>query len=468
MASGPCTSTGWKQGAELWWMILIMLSSMIVMEFLPKVPKPKDIMKKPVWLRPLAGLVAVLLELPSSLISIVLSIVLENFAIRPAGFRTDTIGDIQEFTAADAAPRIFFLDDSYDYSRITDGDNVSRIFTQGLLLCAVGCIESLMTAEVVSSFTKTPHHSGLVVGAMGVGNIISGFLGGMGGNAMIGLSTIACLNKGKGRIAPLTTALGILICVSAAYEVLNYIPMAALAGIMIVVVLHTFKWFSLPLLLSALLPSSARACITQKNEALPTRIGCFSMERKIVRSDVLVMLVVSVLVVITNIVLAVAIGLGLSCAAFAWEAAFQLRVSYHYEADSAGSTTKIYEVDGPLFFATSKRLNESFSPAEDPPASLVVFSQGVLFDYSLMDTLVAISKRYQAEGKKIEFRKLTTRSIKMIKKAHVLTKQLTLDESEITDLKPPPGMVPDPPPTRAPPASVTSSSADDIVTASHV
>ena len=111
-------------------------------------------------------------------------------------------------------------------------------------------MDRLMTAEVVSSFTKTPHHSGLVVGAMGVGNIVSGFFGGMGGNAMIGLSTIACLNGGRGRVAPLATAVGILLCVSIAYEVLNYIPMAALAGIMIVVVLHTFKWFSFPLIVA--------------------------------------------------------------------------------------------------------------------------------------------------------------------------------------------------------------------------
>ena len=92
---------------------------------------------------------------------------------------------------------------------------------------------------------------------MGVGNLVSGFLGGMGGNAMIGLSTIACLNGGRGRIAPLATALGILLCVSCAYSVLNFIPMAALAGIMIVVVMHTFKWFSLPMLVAALLSKEA-------------------------------------------------------------------------------------------------------------------------------------------------------------------------------------------------------------------
>ena len=58
---------------------------------------------------------------------------------------------------------------------------------------------------------------------------------------MIGLSTIACLNGGRGRVAPLATALGVLLCVSVAYRVLNFIPMAALAGVMLVVVMHTFK-----------------------------------------------------------------------------------------------------------------------------------------------------------------------------------------------------------------------------------
>jgi len=77
---------------------------------------------------------------------------------------------------------------------------------------------------------------------------------------------------GRGRVAPLCSALGILIAVTAAYRVLNYIPMAALSGIMLVVVLHTFKWFSLPLLLSALLPQCGRTALTTK---------FFSWERKV-------------------------------------------------------------------------------------------------------------------------------------------------------------------------------------------
>ena len=129
----------------------------------------------------------------------------------------------------------FFLNDEYGLSKLNMA-SLPTIFLQGVLLCAVGSIESLMTAEVVSSFTKSTHHSGMVVAAMAVGNVVSGFLGGMGGNAMIGLSTIACLNGGRRRIAPVVTALAIFVCVAAAYPVLNYIPIAALVGIMMIVV----------------------------------------------------------------------------------------------------------------------------------------------------------------------------------------------------------------------------------------
>ena len=56
-----------------------------------------------------------------------------------------------------------------------------------------------------------------------------------------------CLNGGTGRLGPCVTALGIMACVMGAYPLLNFIPVAALAGIMLVVVFHTFKWFTIPM-----------------------------------------------------------------------------------------------------------------------------------------------------------------------------------------------------------------------------
>ena len=101
--------------------------------------------------------------------------------VRPLGYRTDTIGDIEEFTQDDALPLPFFLNSDYDMSRLGKAQ-IPTILLQGALLCCVGSIESLMTAEVVSGATGTTHDSGWVVLAMAFGNVLSGVLGAMGGN----------------------------------------------------------------------------------------------------------------------------------------------------------------------------------------------------------------------------------------------------------------------------------------------
>jgi MFS superfamily sulfate permease-like transporter len=229
-----------KEGMELFWMLTIMIVAMVVMEFVPKIP------------------LKILKIIPSSLLAILSSILIQNALVIPTGSHTDTIGDVSKFTSDTAFPIPFFVEHPgyvYDYSVLKPSNTVvSKIIQQGFLLAVVGTIESLMTSEVVESFTKTPSEGDKTVAAMGFGNVLSGFFGGMGGNAMIGLSTINVLNGGQGRLAPTCTALIVMVATMGAYEILNVIPVAALSGIMIVVVLHTFKWFSVPIILSSLMP----------------------------------------------------------------------------------------------------------------------------------------------------------------------------------------------------------------------
>merc|ERR1719189_2742746 len=185
---------------------------------------------------------------------------------------------------------------------------IQQIIVQGILLCLVGVIESLMTSEVVESFTKTPSNGDRTVLAMGVGNLISGFFGGMGGNAMIGLSPVNCLSGGRGRLGPSVTALGIFICVVGAYPVLNYIPVAALAGIMLVVVMHTFKWFSLTMIAASLLPASVRDLFGDR------------LKRKVPRLEVAVIVVVTILANWpgSNIAYAVGAGVAICSIGYSW------------------------------------------------------------------------------------------------------------------------------------------------------
>jgi len=397
----------WKEGAEMIWMLVICFTSMAVMEFLPKIP------------------LKIFKVIPSSLLAIISAIVLEFAVVRNMGARTATIRDVSEFTLDTAFPIPFFISTdavSYNLSSILTGDGISKIVIQGIFLCLVGSIESLMTAEVVESFTKEPGDGNRTVLAMGGANILSGFLGGMGGNAMIGLSTVNCLNGGKGRLGPCVTALGIMACVMGAYPLLNFIPVAALAGIMLVVVLHTFKWFTIPMILAAFLPK----CLRNK----------LSLQRKVPRIDALVIIIVTVLCkwpAGTNIAVAVGVGVAICSMSYAWNSAdtFEVIVS---EEDGM----KTYFIHGPFFFTSANRFLKILNPDNDPDQVEVVFSEATsLFDYSAMQAMNKISSEYKAKGKQILFKSLCPKSTKLLMKAQHLMAETEYTERamEVTDLK---------------------------------
>eukprot|EP00449_Zooxanthella_nutricula_P013658 CAMPEP_0198522994 /NCGR_PEP_ID=MMETSP1462-20131121/21862_1 /TAXON_ID=1333877 /ORGANISM="Brandtodinium nutriculum, Strain RCC3387" /LENGTH=604 /DNA_ID=CAMNT_0044252671 /DNA_START=27 /DNA_END=1841 /DNA_ORIENTATION=+ len=388
----------WKSGFELMWMLIICITSMLVMEFLPKIP-----------LKLFREMI------PSSLVAIVIAIVIEFGIVRNVGSRTNVIRDVSEFTSDTAFPVPFFHNTagaSYDYSSALApeklGETFTTIFIQGALLCVVGSIESLMTSEVVEFYAKTPSDGSRTLAAMGVGNLLSGFFGGMGGNAMIGLSTVNCLNGGRGRLGPTCTALGIMACVMGAYPLLNYIPVAALAGIMLVVVLHTFKWFSVLMMVGALLPKRAR-------DKLGPKFG-----HKVPRIEVFVIFIVTLLSNYpkgTNIAYAVGVGVSICAINFAWTSgkAFEWKVSY----DDNG--TKYYDVTGPLFFGATSRFFKVMDPDQDPENVEVRFSDTTsVMDYSALEAMHKASALYRSKKKQLVFKSLCPASEKMIAKANRL------------------------------------------------
>jgi len=351
----------WVGGAKLWFMLLEMIIAMLIMEFLPKIPCSAAKL------------------LPSSLLAIISSIVLEFALVRPIGHRTDVIGDVQEFTLTYPYP--FFLHEDYDMSLIGTKD-IPKILLQGLLLAVAGIVQGLLTTEVVYDFLKTPTNRTAVCLSCGIANVVSGFLGGMGGDAMIGLSTINCLNGGTGRLGPTLTALGIMVCMHGAYPLLNYIPVASLAGVMIVVVLHTFKWFSVPMVLAAPLPESWR-----KPLHLPTKVDRF---------DMLIVATVTTVVIVFNLVYAVGIGLVLAALRYAWETSQEINIE-----ESSEGTTKVYKVNGAkLFFGTSMRFHTNFDYFGDPDNIMLVLDSAPA-DYSAVTALAKVEGLYKKEGKTV-------------------------------------------------------------------
>eukprot|EP00929_Paragymnodinium_shiwhaense_P111605 TRINITY_DN7990_c0_g3_i1.p1 TRINITY_DN7990_c0_g3~~TRINITY_DN7990_c0_g3_i1.p1 ORF type:complete len:618 (+),score=164.36 TRINITY_DN7990_c0_g3_i1:80-1933(+) len=396
-----------KQGTELMWMLITTLVSMLVMEYFPKVP------------------FRIFQIIPSSLLSIIAAVVIEFCIVRPSGSRTDTIGDVSEFSSETAYPWPFFIEHpggatDYDLSILNKSQNMVKILVQGFLLATVGTIESLMTSEVVESYVKTPSDGKRTITAMGVGNLLSGFFGGMGGNAMIGLSTINVLNGGKGRLAPCTTAFIVFAAVAGAYEALNYIPVSALAGIMLVVVMHTFKWFSVGIMVSSVMPRAVRKALSSKY---------YSFDRKIPRIEAFTILLVTFVSYAMNIAYAVGAGLALCAIHFAWTSAQKFDVKERMVGEK-----KVYDVNGPLFFTSANAFIKILKPETDPDTVEVRFGFSNVMDYTAIATMHKLTTAYQAKGKKITFHSLCASSQNLIEEGKTLVQSIEYNPVEIPDV----------------------------------
>lgn len=125
-------------------------------------------------------------------------------------------------------------------------DTLQIIWPCALSIAFVGLMESLLTAKLVDDLTQTSSSKARESAGLGIANILAGLYGGIAGCAMIG-QTIVNVEMGKGRSRVSTLAAGavLLLLVTVLSEVMAKIPMAVLAGVMVIVAAKTFSWHSL-------------------------------------------------------------------------------------------------------------------------------------------------------------------------------------------------------------------------------
>ncbi len=119
------------------------------------------------------------------------------------------------------------------------------ILPYSLILAGVGLIESLLTLSLIDEITETRGRGNKECVGQGVANTVNGFFGGMGGCAMIGQSLININSGGRGRLSGIAAALFLLAFILFASGLIEMIPVAALVGVMFIVVLGTFEWATL-------------------------------------------------------------------------------------------------------------------------------------------------------------------------------------------------------------------------------
>ncbi|SMX37087.1 SulP family inorganic anion transporter [Octadecabacter ascidiaceicola] len=252
-----------------------------------------------------------------------------------------------------------------------------------LVLAAIGLIESLLTLNLVGEIVGKRGGASQECIAQGVANTVTGFFGGMGGCAMIGQSMINVKSGGRTRIAGTVAALFLLAFILFASGLIEKIPLAALVGVMFMVVIGTFAWNS------------------------------FKIMTKVPRMDAFVIVLVTVVTVLTNLAIAVVVGVIVSALAYAWSNARRI----HAETETTEDGAKIYKVNGPLFFGSSDGFVELFDVKDDPKSVIIDFAGSRVADHSALQAIEDVAAKYEEHGKSIQLRHLTHDCHSLLSKA---------------------------------------------------
>ncbi len=262
-------------------------------------------------------------------------------------------------------------------------ETLKIILPTALILAAVGLIESLLTLTLIDEITGTRGRGNRECIGQGVANATNGFFGGMGGCAMIGQSMININSGGRGRMSGVTAALVLLAFILFGASLIEMIPLAALVGVMFMVVLGTFEWASLRIF------------------------------RKIPLSDAFVIVLVSGITVVADLAIAVIVGVIVSALVFAWKHAQHIAVEK--SIDDQGM--KVYSLRGPVFFGSVSNFKELFTPEEDPEHVVIEFARSRISDHSGIEALDSLAEKYTALGKTLHIRHLSPECIELLAKA---------------------------------------------------
>ena len=259
------------------------------------------------------------------------------------------------------------------------------ILPYALILSAIGLIESLLTLNLVGEITGRRGGASQECVAQGVANTVTGFFGGMGGCAMIGQSMINVKSGGRTRVAGVVAALFLLSFILFASPLIEQIPLAALVGVMFMVVIGTFAWNSLRIL------------------------------AKVPLTDAFVTVLVTVVTVATDLATAVVVGVIVSALAYAWNNAKRIHAITRESVTEKGA--KVYEIQGPLFFGSTDGFGEIFDVDGDPSTVIVDFAASRVVDQSALQAVEALAAKYEAAGKRIMLRHLSRDCHRLLTKA---------------------------------------------------
>lgn len=344
----------WITGMPLFTVLGLIALTMAVIHFLPKLTK----------------------AVPAALAAIVIC-TLAAMGLDRVGLHTPTVAEMAGGSIAGGFPPLHIPNIPLDFKTL------KLLLSFAAPVAAVGLIESLMTLTLIDEITGTRGRGNRECIGQGSANILSGLFGGMGGCAMIGQSMINISSGGRGRTSGITGAVGLLMFVLFGSSLIGQIPTAALTGVMFMVVIGTFEWTT------------------------------FRILHKIPIADTLVILAVSIITVFTNLAVAVAIGIIISALVFAWKKGRKIDCDTYIDEHS----TKVYKLNGALFFGSVHSFNQLFTPEDDPSEVVIDFMRSRVYDHSALEAVHKLTEKYASSGKNLHLLNLSKECRDLLGKA---------------------------------------------------
>lgn len=338
----------WLQGSALGIMLGLVALTMAIVYVLPRFTK----------------------KVPSSLAAIVVVGLIGAF-----GLSTQTVGDLSSVQGALPVPHLPGVPMTWETFRF--------VAPYALILALVGLIETLMTLQLIDELTESRGKGNRECLALGAANIVAGAFKGMGGCALVGESLINIGSGGRGRMSGVIASLALLAFILVGAPLIDRIPVAALTGVMFVVVIATFEWTS------------------------------FRTIGKVPFTDVLVIVAVTAITVWHDLALAVISGVILSALVFAWKSAKHVRLSVVDDSEEK----RIYRLEGLLYFGSVRDFAEKFDPANDPAQVVLDFHEARVCDLSGLEAIKALAGRYWKLGKTLSVRHLSPDCRRMLERA---------------------------------------------------
>lgn len=345
----------WMGGFDMLIMLIFVAFTMAIIHFLPK------------WTS----------KIPSSLAAILIITIIAVILSNVFGYHLQTVEDFAGMSLQGDLPKFYIPKVPFNF------DTLKIIFSYSLVAGLVGLTEASLTLRVIDEMTDTKGNTDQEIIAQGLGNLANGFFGGMGADAMIGQSIININSGGRTRISALVAPISLLMFILFGSSIISIIPLAVLVGVMFMVVIGTFKW-----------------------ETLKYR-------GKIPRSDIITIIVVTVITVFADLATAVIIGVILSALVFAWKKGTEAAAIEVNNKDGS----KTYKLRGSIFFGSVLNFKDLFNPQDDPDHVILDFVRAKVMDYSGVEAISSIVEKYEELGKKVTLKRVGGYSTDLFKKA---------------------------------------------------